>query len=47
MIDWNIVGKMWGGFGVNILVLAILSIIAWIVGLVIQKTRKTATKKDE
>ena len=38
MIDWNLVAKIaGGGFGVTILVLTILSLIAWIVGLVIQK----------
>ena len=39
MIDWDIVAKMWGGFGVTILVLIILSLIAWIVGLVIKKSQ--------
>ncbi len=40
MIDWNLVAKVaGGGFGVTILVLVILSLIAWIVGLVIQKTQ--------
>ena len=38
MIDWNLVAKVaGGGFGVTILVLIILALIAWIVGLVIQK----------
>jgi len=40
MIDWNLVAKIaGGGFGVTILVLVILSVIAWIVGLVIQKSQ--------
>jgi len=40
MTDWNLVAKVaGGGFGVTILVLVILSLIAWIVGLVIQKYR--------
>jgi Na+-transporting methylmalonyl-CoA/oxaloacetate decarboxylase gamma subunit len=40
MIDWNLVAKIaGGGFGVTILVLVILSLVAWIVGLVIQKTQ--------
>ena len=38
MTDWNLVARVaGGGFGVTILVLIILSLIAWIVGLVIQK----------
>jgi len=44
MIDWGIVAKMWGGFGVTILVLIILSLVAWIVGLVIQKFRAKEEK---
>ena len=37
MIDWGIVAKIWAGFGVNIIVLTILLLIAWIVGLVVQR----------
>ena len=44
MIDWGIVAKMWGGFGVTIFVLIVLSLVAWIVGLVIQKSR---TKEEK
>ena len=50
MIDWSLVVKMWGGFGVTILVLIILSLVAWIVGLVIQKSRakgKEITAQDK
>lgn len=48
MIDWNLVAKIaGGGFGVTILVLVILSLVAWIVGLVIQKTGKTTTESKE
>ena len=40
MTDWNLVAKIaGGGFGLTILVLIILSVIAWIMGLVAQKTR--------
>jgi len=40
MIDWNLVAKIaGGGFGITILVLIILSLVAWIVGLVIQKSQ--------
>ena len=40
MIDWNLVAKIaGGGYGITILVLVILSLLAWIVGLVIQKTQ--------
>jgi len=48
MIDWNLVAKIaGGGFGVTILVLVILSLVAWVVGLVIQKTRGTITESKE
>ena len=41
MIDWNLVAKIaGGGFGVTILVLVILSVVAWVVGLIIQRTRR-------
>ena len=41
MIDWGLVAKIaGGGFGVTILVLIILSLVAWLVGLVIQRTAK-------
>ena len=40
MIDWSLVAKIaGGGFGVTILVLIILSLLAWITGLVIQKSQ--------
>jgi len=39
MIDWSLVAKVaGGGFGVTILVLVVLSLIAWIVGLIMKKT---------
>ena len=41
MIDWGLVAKIaGGGFGVTILVLIILSLVAWVVGLVVQRTAK-------
>lgn len=46
MIDWGIVAKMWAGYGVNIIVLTILLLIAFIVGLVVQRTAK-ATAEDK
>ena len=48
MIDWNLVVKIaGGGFGVTILVLVILSLVAWLVGLVVQKTTKPTTEGKE
>jgi Na+-transporting methylmalonyl-CoA/oxaloacetate decarboxylase gamma subunit len=48
MIDWGIVATVaGGGFGTTIAVLVILSLVAWIVGLVIQKTTKTTTESKE
>ena len=41
MIDWNLVAKIaGGGFGLTILVLVILSLVAWVVGLIIRKTTR-------
>ncbi len=41
MIDWNLVAKVaGGGFGVTIAVLIILALVAWVVGLVVQKATK-------
>jgi len=41
MIDWNLVAKIaGGGFGVTILVLVILSLVAWVMGLIIQRTAR-------
>jgi len=48
MTDWNLVAKIaGGGFGVTILVLAILSLVAWIAGLVIQKIKAKAKEIPE
>ena len=39
MIDWSLVAKVaGGGYGVTILVLVVLALVAWVVGLVVQKT---------
>ena len=41
MIDWNLVAKIaGGGFGVTILVLVILALVAWIIGLIVQRSVK-------
>ena len=41
MVDWSIVAKIaGGGYGMCILVLVILALVAWIIGLVVQKTAK-------
>jgi len=38
VIDWSLVAKVaGGGFGITIFVLIILALMAWIVGLVVQK----------
>ena len=45
MMDWSLVAEIaGGGYGLCILVLVILSLVAWIVGLVVQKTTKTPTE---
>jgi Na+-transporting methylmalonyl-CoA/oxaloacetate decarboxylase gamma subunit len=44
MIDWILAGKLAvGGFGATLVVLAILCIVIWIIGFVLQ--RKTAKNK--
>ena len=41
MIDWGLVAKVaGGGFGVTVLVLIILALVAWVVGLIVQRTAK-------
>jgi len=41
MIDWNLVAKIaGGGFGSTVLVLAILCIVIWLIGFVIQRRAK-------
>ena len=48
MADWSLVATIaGGGFGLCILVLVILSVVAWIVGLGVQRTMKTRTKHQE
>jgi hypothetical protein len=39
MVDWAIVAKIWSAYGVNIIVLIILLLIAWIIGLVMQRSQ--------
>ena len=41
MIDWGLVATVaGGGFGTTIFVLVILALMAWIVGLVVQRVAK-------
>jgi Na+-transporting methylmalonyl-CoA/oxaloacetate decarboxylase gamma subunit len=50
MTDWGLVAEIaGGGFGVTILALVILSLAAWIVGLIIQrvKAKPEETPKEE
>lgn len=48
MIDWSLAAKIaGGGYGLCILVLVILSLVAWIVGLVVQRTVKPVAKGKE
>jgi Na+-transporting methylmalonyl-CoA/oxaloacetate decarboxylase gamma subunit len=50
MTDWGLVAEIaGGGFGVTILALIILSLVAWIVGFIIQKTKAkpAETPKEE
>ena len=46
-MEWGLVAKIaGGGFGVTILVLVILSLVAWIVGLVIQRATRPAAEGE-
>lgn len=49
MTDWSLVAEIaGGGFGVTILALIILSLAAWIVGLIVQRFKKPEeTPKEE
>ena len=37
MIDWDLIAKIWSGFGVTIFVLAILLLAAWLLGFIGQR----------
>jgi Na+-transporting methylmalonyl-CoA/oxaloacetate decarboxylase gamma subunit len=46
MIDWSLVAKIaGGGFGVTILILAILCLIIWLIGLLMQKRASKSSDK--
>ena len=46
MIDWNLTAKIaGGGFGVTILVLAILWLVIWLIGFILQ--RRAARDKEQ
>ena len=50
MTDWGLVAEIaGGGFGVTILALIILSVLAWIVGMIIQrvKAKPEGTPKED
>ncbi len=47
MIDWAIVAKIWAGYGVNIIVLIVLLLIAWIVGILVQRLRVKSKENSE
>ncbi len=39
MIDLAVVAKLWSAYGVNIIVLVILLLVAWIIGQVMQRSQ--------
>ena len=48
MIDWELVAKIaGGGFGIVILILAILSVLVWIVGLVVRRFTRKGKQESE
>ena len=47
-MDWSLVAEIaGGGYGLCILVLVILALVAWIIGLVVQKTAKPVAASKE
>lgn len=45
MIEWGLVAKVaGGGYGLGIFVLAVLALVIWVIGLVVQKMAKTPTE---
>lgn len=48
MVDLGMVAKLWSAYGVNIIVLIILLFVAWIIGLIVQRSQakgKEGSKK--
>ena len=48
MVDPGMVARLWSAYGVNIIVLIILLLIAWIIGLALQRSQakgKESSKK--
>jgi len=48
MVDLGMVAKLWSAYGVNIIVLIILLLVAWIIGLIVQRSQvkgKEGSKK--
>jgi len=48
MVDWAMVAELWSAYGVNIIVLIILLLIAWIIGLLLRRSQakgKEGSKK--
>jgi Na+-transporting methylmalonyl-CoA/oxaloacetate decarboxylase gamma subunit len=47
-MDWGLIAEIaGGGYGLCILVLVILCVVAWIIGLVVQKTTKSVGESKE
>jgi len=47
-MDWGLVAEIaGGGYGLCILVLVILAVVAWIIGLVVRKAAKPVTESKE
>ncbi|MFC2122118.1 hypothetical protein ACFLRP_00325 [Bacteroidota bacterium] len=48
MIDWNLVAKVaGGGFGVTVFVLLVLAMVAWIMGIVVQRTARPKESEQD
>jgi len=48
MVDLAMVAKLWSAYGANIIILIILLLIAWIIGLMMQRSQvkgKEGSKK--
>jgi hypothetical protein len=39
MVDLGMVARLWSAYGINIIVLIVLLLIAWIIGLVLRRSQ--------
>jgi len=47
MVDLGMVARLWSAYGVNIIVLIILLLIAWIIGMVLQRSQAKGNESSK